>query len=292
MDDVLFPPSFASRSGMGSVVSDIARFHFEGELIMVRRSLALALACALPLGSALADARITYRSTEGSGAQMQGVLIGHGKVRSDNGSENSVIFDANDGSMVILDHDKRKYTRMGQAEMEQLSASLGAAMRQMEQAMANVPPEMREQMRGMMGGAIPGMGGEAMLKVEDTGRRDTVAGYGCTIYQTRMSGRLINEQCMGSASVLEQLPAADRQTLERAMQTTTRMLEELSSGPLAQFADMSPFKAGMVPLRVTDIDGNRRSTSEFDGVETASLDASLFEIPSGYREQKLDIPRL
>lgn len=259
---------------------------------MTLRPLILTLACALPLDSAFADARINYRSTEGGGAQMQGVLIGHGKVRSDNGSENSVIFDAETGAMIVLDHGKRQYTRLGQAEMTQMTAALNSAMRQMEQALANVPPEMREQMRGMMGGAVPGMGGETLVKVEDTGRRDTVAGYGCTIYRTQVSGQVVNEQCMGSASVLNELPAADRATLERAMSMTARMLEELSSGPLAQFADLSPFKAGMVPLRVTDIERGRRSTSEFTGIDTASLDAGLFAIPAGYREQKLEIPKL
>lgn len=259
---------------------------------MTLRPLIFAIACALPLGTVLADARISYQSTEGGGAQMESVLIGHGKVRSDAGRDTSVIIDAGTGTMIILDHGKREFTRLGQAEMEQMSAALNSAMRQMEQAMANVPPEMREQMRGMMGGALPGMGGEAMVKVEDTGRRDTVAGYACTIYQTRVSGRLVNEQCMGSASVLDGLPAADRDTLERAMRTTTRMLEDLSSGPLSQFADMSPFKAGLVPLRVTDIEGSRRGTSEFTGIDTASLDAGLFAVPSGYREQKLEIPEL
>ncbi len=259
---------------------------------MTLRPLILALACALPVGSAaLADARINYRSTEGGGAQMEGVLIGHGSVRSDSG-DTSVIFEADSGTMIILDHGQRQFTRLGRAEIEQMSATLGAAMRQMEQAMANVPPEMREQMRGMMGGAVPGMGGEPMVKVEDTGRRDTVAGHSCTIYRTRMSGQVVNEQCMGDAAVLDGLPAADRATLDRAMAMTTRMMEELSSGPLAQFADLSPFKAGMVPLRVTDLEGGRRSTSEFAGIDTASLDAGLFAIPSGYREQKLEMPKL
>ncbi|MFB9067735.1 DUF4412 domain-containing protein [Pseudofulvimonas gallinarii] len=258
---------------------------------MTLRPLIFALACALPLGSALADARINYRSTEGGGAQMEGLLIGHGKVRSDSG-DTSVIFEADSGAMVILDHGKRQFTRIGRAEMEQLGETLGVAMRQMEQAMANVPPEMRERVRGMMGGAIPGMGGEPMVKVEDTGRRDSVAGHSCTIYRTRMSGQVINEQCMGDTSVLDGLSPADRATLDRALAATSRMMEELSNGPLAQFADLSPFKAGMVPLRVTDLEGGRRSTSEFAGIENANLDAGLFAVPSGYREQKLEMPKL
>ena len=76
----------------------------------------------------------------------------------------------------------------------------------MEQALANVPPEMRAQMQGMIGGAVPGMGGEAMVKVEDTGRGDTVAGHACTIYRTQVQGRTVNESCMGDVSALDDLP--------------------------------------------------------------------------------------
>lgn len=256
---------------------------------MTIRPIVLALACTLPVGQALADARINYRS-EGDGAEIQAMLIGHGKVRSDS-DDTSVIFDAADGTMTVLDHGRRKYTRIGQAEIEQMSAALGTAMREMEQALANVPPEMRAQVQGMMGGALPGVGGEAMVKFENTGRRDSVAGYSCTVYETRVAGRLVSEQCMGGDVISGQLSAADRDTLERAMRGTARMFEDLKVGPLAQFAEITPFKEGMVPLRVTSTVGNRRVTSEFTGVETTSLDPGLFAIPAGYREEKLDLPK-
>ncbi len=257
-----------------------------------RLAVALALALAVPAGSAFADARIEFTATEGGGASMQSLLIGHGRMRSDASADTSVILDPSSRSMTILDHGKRRFTRIGPEEMRQMSAALKDAMAQLEQAMANVPPEMRAQMQSMLGGAIPGMGGDAMLKITDTGRSDTVAGHRCTVFHTRFQDELVSESCMGDASVLDGLSSDDRAVLDQALAVTREMMEEMTSGPLAQFAQMTPFRDGMVPLRITDIDKGRRSTSEFAGIRSESLAADLFEVPSGYREQKIEMPRM
>lgn len=259
---------------------------------MTLRPLLIALALALPATPVLGDARINYRATEGGGASMQSLLIGHGRIRSDADAQTSVLFDAAGGHMTVIDHGQREYTRIGRAEMEQMGAALGQAMAQMEQALANVPPEMREQMRGMMGGALPGMGGEPMVQMENSGQRDRVAGHACTIYRTRMQGRVVNESCMSSADILADLSAADRATLEAAMRMMQDILEQLASGPLAQFADMTPFRDGLVPLRVTELDGGTRRTSEFAGIDSSALPGDLFEVPAGYREKRLEMPDL
>jgi hypothetical protein len=259
---------------------------------MTVRTLVLALTLALPAAAAQADARINFRATEGGGAAMQSILVGQGKIRSDADADTNVVFDTIAGTMVVIDHDRREYTRITKAEMEQMGETINQAMRQMEQALANVPPEMRAQMQGMLGGAVPGMGGEAMVKVENTGRSDTVAGHDCTIYRTQIQGTVATESCMGDAAALDELPAGDRATLDAAMAMTREMVESLASGPLGQFADMAPFKDGMFPLRITEIEGGVRSTSEYAGIDTSALPADAFAIPAGFKETKLEMPDL
>ena len=255
------------------------------------RMVACCLLALIPT-SAIADAKINYRTIEGNGGAMQSLLIGNGRVRSDDGAQTSVIFDAGTRAMIVIDHDRREYTKIGQAEMQQMGAALSQAMQQMEQALANVPPEMREQMKGMMGGAMTGLGNEPLVTVENTGRTETVAGHACTVYRTIMQGRTINESCMGELSALGELSAADRATLDAAMSMMREMVEQLTSGPLAQFASLTPFKAGRVPLRITDMSAGGRNTSEFAGVENTALPSDAFDVPTNYKEQKLDIPDL
>lgn len=239
---------------------------------------------------ALADAKINFRTTEGSGASLQSLYIGHGKLRVDADDSTSVVMEPGNRSMVVIDHDDRTWMRIGDAELTQLTAALGGALRQMEQALANVPPEMRAQVQGMMGSAIPGLG--ESIKVTDTGRRDTVAGHACTIFRTQVGNRTVNESCMGSMSAFAELSSADRSVLQEALRVSESMMESLAQGPLASMVEASPFRGGMVPLRVVDIDGGRRDASEFAGIEKATLAADLFGVPSGYRQQKVEIPRL
>jgi hypothetical protein len=258
----------------------------------MNRCPALLLALVLPAGHAVADARIDYRASEGGGASLQSLLIGHGKLRSDADANTSVIFDPASRSMTVLDHRKRHFTRIGPSELEQMGTALKDAMAQLEQAMANVPPEMRAQMQSMMGGMLPGMGGEPMVRIIDTGRQERVAGHACTVYLTEVQGKPASEACMGSADVLDGLSASDRAVLDSAMSVTREMVDQLASSPLGQFAEMTPFRDGMLPLRITDIDNGRRSTSEFAGIQTESLSPDLFVVPAGYREQKIEMPRM
>jgi hypothetical protein len=47
-----------------------------------------------------------------------------------------------------------------------------------------------------------------------------------------------------------------------------------------------------VPLRMTSFDDKgARTTSEFSGVSTAPIDAAMFGVPSGYKEQKMSTGR-
>jgi hypothetical protein len=257
------------------------------------RTAAVLLLPLLALASppAVADVRIDYRVTEGDGASIQGFIIGHGRLRSDMGEENSVIFDPGSRSMIMLEHKARRFTRLGPEEMRQMGETLNQAMAEVERAMANVPPEMRAQMQGMLGQALGGLGGEPLVRIVDTGQRDRVAGHACTIYRTEVQGSTVSEACMGPASVLDGLSAAERRVLDGVMAMTRELMDSLARGPLASIAEMTPFRDDQIPLRVTEFDEGRRGTSEFAGISRESLPAELFEIPAGYREQKIEMPR-
>lgn len=240
--------------------------------------------------AASADSRIEFKTTEGKGASFSAMLIGHGKIRTDADKMTAVILDPTAGAVVLLDHGKRTFTRLTRADIDQLVKTMDDAMKQMEQAMARMPPEMKERMKGMMS-SMGTMAGGAIERV-DTGERATVAGRPCRIFRTRVAERVTNESCMADPSAIE-LPAADRATLTAALAWMSEFSERLSKGPLARIGAAMQMPGGLIPLRSSDIapDGTR-STSEFAGVSTASIPASTFEVPDGYKEQKIDMPRM
>lgn len=240
--------------------------------------LVVALAIGLSGAAVLADSKIEYKATEGGGASLTTIHIGQGKIRSDADANTSVIMDPTAGSSTILDHAKKTYTVIGKAEIAQLVDM----MKQLEQAMASMPPEARQMMQGRMGG------GPAATTV-DTGERATVAGKSCKIFRTTVQGKPTAEMCMADASTID-LPAADRATMTAAMAWSKELTDALASGPMARFADSSPFRAGMFPVRSTIIaaDGSRK-TSEFVGVSNAAIAADMFTVPATYKEQKLNM---
>jgi hypothetical protein len=254
------------------------------------RNLVTLFALLLSTAAVLADTRIEYKATEGAGASLNTILIGQGKVRSDADQNIAVILDPAAGTMTMVDNGKKTFTRITRADLQQLAKSLEDAMKQMEQALASVPPEMRDMMKGRMGGMANAGGPPAVT--EDTGQAATVAGKSCRVYRTTVQGKPTAEYCMADASAID-IPAADRATMAAAMAWSKELTDALAKGPMGRLADATPFRAGMVPLRTTTISASgERRTSEFVGVTTNALAADLFAVPAGYKEQKLEIPKI
>ena len=247
------------------------------------RSVLFALAFSLSTAVLLADSKIEYKVTEGNGASLDTILIGQGKIRSDADQNTSVILDPAAGATIMLDHAKKTYTRIGRAELQQFADVL----KQLDEMMAQMPPEMRQMIAGRMGGA----GGSASV-TEDTGTTATVGGKSCRIFRTSVSGKPTAEHCMADASVFE-VAASDRATLTAAMAWSKELTDAVAKLPMARLSETGPFRAGLVSLRSTKIaaDGTRHS-SEFVGVTTGALSADLFAVPAGYKEQKIEIPKI
>lgn len=231
----------------------------------------------------LADTRLTYKVTEGN-TTASTMLIGQGKLRSDMDAGTSAIIDPTEGSMTLLDHANKSFTKIGKAELQQMADM----MKQMEQMMANMPPEARQMMQGRMAGAG---GGTAPAVTADTGQTSTVAGKSCKVFRTTQGTRTTAEYCLADAAAID-LPAADRTTIVAALNWSKQFVETMAKGPLGSMAARTPFPAGMVPLRTTTFDaGGARSTVEFVSVSTAAIPAETFAVPSGYKEQKLNMGR-
>jgi hypothetical protein len=232
------------------------------------------------VSAASADTRMTYKVTEGSGGSMQAVLIGQGKLRTDATSTASVIIDPATSTMIIIDHSKKTFMRMGRAEIDQLVAM----MKQLEQTMANMPPEMRDKMKAMMGGG-------ALVSVVNTGRKDTVGGRPCTVSETKMQGQTVAESCDAPYSALR-LPEADLAVVAKASQMFKELTDAVASSPIGKMISQVGIRSDVFPLRSTLIQGTQRTTSELVSIENAALPADLFTTPAGYKEQKMDLPKI
>jgi len=225
----------------------------------------------------LADSKIEYKVTEGTTTAMT-ILIGQGKIRSEVDANSFGIIDPTEGSMTLVDNGKKTFTKITKADLQQMAQM----MADMDKQLAAAPPEVRQMMASRMGG-----GGTPSVTAA-TGEKATVAGKSCQIYRTTQGTKTTAEYCMADASAID-ISAADRATMTASIAWSKELTDTLAKSPMmGQIANSMPFRAGMVPVRTTIFDANGgRTTTEFVGVSNGAIPATMFAVPSGYKEQKL-----
>jgi hypothetical protein len=120
-------------------------------------------------------------------------------------------------------------------------------------------------------GAVPAHAGGVPPKVTDTGKHDTVAGNDCVVWEVTESNGKRAEVCVAKG---------------------VGFFDFMASGPQAgaprAWADMLKAQGGF-PLRMVETDATGKETSRMVAtkIEKKTLDASLFEIPAGYRPMQI-----
>ncbi len=134
---------------------------------MIRSVAAFALS-AFALSVSAEDVTITFTSTDGATATH---YFSKDRIRMNSGKTDTIMEFAS-GKIVTIDNQKKEYSEM---TVEEIDAAMKGMSAQMEQAMAQIPPQMREKMAGMMGGA-------AAEVTVTKGATRTIAGYPCQTF--------------------------------------------------------------------------------------------------------------
>lgn len=217
------------------------------------------------------------------------------KIQSGSAGEGDMIFRGDRNEMTVVNHSERSYVVLDEATLEWLAEQLGAAMRQMEAMLANVPEAQRAQMEQMMRarGMGPGPVGEPPTReLRRTGERAEHSGFATERYDVLVDGRKERELWVTPWSNIAGAAEA-RPAFEAMAAFAQSMIDALATGPLASLADSNGFEM------LNELDGFPVLTREFDdngAVESETLlrsateralDASEFEPPAGYTRQQL-----
>jgi hypothetical protein len=115
------------------------------------------------------DVVIVFKTDGPQGAGTATQYFSSERMRSHQGQQD-VIFEYASGKIVNIDHEKKEYSEITLAEIEEAMKAMSAQMEQARAQMESMPAAMRERMAKMMGG----MGGEVTMT--RGGSRD-IAGY-------------------------------------------------------------------------------------------------------------------
>ncbi len=231
-------------------------------------------------------------STEGSDSRME--------VATQDGTESGgMIYRGDTGEMIALDHGEKSYYVFDEASMQQMGERLSDAMKQMEEALASMPPEQRAMAEKMMKQHMP----QAMQQPErtpatlhETGREDTISGYDCDYYEVRRDDRKIREMCVtpwdeipgGRDIAGGMLDMAD--FFERLAATLSKETGIVGMGDQQEiFAHLKELDGYPVLTREFDEAGAVTSESVLTSATTANVDPETFAPPPGYRKMSLGL---
>jgi Domain of unknown function (DUF4412) len=202
------------------------------------------------------------------------------KMRVSEGNGREMIADFASGTMTGIDHTKREYNVITQADLDAMMAQSEARSKEMDAKMQNMPPAVREKMAAMMGDFA------ASVEVKKgTGGR-TIAGYSCENWIVTMGKMMTMEHCVSSEI---SVPPAMFDAMKRMMSSMA------AAGPAAKgmngmwdkFKEMKGFP--LATKTTMNIMGRSDTTlKEATEVKKGPVPAAVFDIPAGYK--KVDSP--
>ena len=230
--------------------------------------------------------------------QVEGANVAMGVTGTD--GQGRMIFRGDEGEMIVVDDTNQSYMQLDSAMIASLAGQVSAAMSQMEQMLAQLPPEQRamvEQMRerGMAG--MPGMDGAAAaapeVDIRRTGRSETKAGFAAEEWEVIEDGQLARRLWVAPWSEIDG-GAEARDAMAGMVAFFDDFLAAMPSipgqdGPLIE----NPFRnfdmGNGMPVVTEELgpDGQVEQRSTVTGVERRTLDPATFEPPDGYTRQEL-----
>lgn len=250
---------------------------------MFRVSTLTALTAAVFATSAISDTRIAYVD-EKSGKEQTVIAVKDGNVRIDEADGSGyTLFRGKDRTLVVVDHSDRSYVEMDEATMEEMSGHVSQAMAEMQRQLEQMPPEQREMMERMMGGLKDTGKSMFEVNVDRTGKRMKRGDYDCEQVFFSVGKIARSELCVVDPGKID-MPADDRRALD-AMQDHMRVMAEKMSQDVGINFTFDFDSMGGIPVYMKE--DSEDSGELLKNVAKRGLDASLFEVPAGYRKESM-----
>ena len=233
----------------------------------------------------LADVSLRYVS----GSEVSVLRISAGKARMQAGSQqdNALLFDSQSGKLIALNGEQQQYIDVDEV-MGQMGGLRDKMSNMMAQAMEGRSAEEKAAMGNLMGGLMGGLLGKKAPKaaepvaatVSRSGETDTVNGFACEKVMV-IDAEHRDEMCIAKPGELN-ISDADFAVMERLMKKMKSM-----SAKVRQFVDVSSPVAIADNLGGVPVKAYGKAASELQAVDNTAIDATLFDIPTGYEAMRL-----
>lgn len=214
-----------------------------------------------------------------------------GDITKDGAAEpgGGFISDGDNKKMVMIDFAKKEYHEITQEQMKRMRAKMDAAMAQMKEKLAQLPPEQRQKIEAAMGQT------KSMVPEEKYTRASgskTVAGHKCELYSVEAEGKKVADACFIPWS---ELKGVDREQLKQSVEAMTDVWKGFGMDMrMGERSSDSMMKAwglpnGLPGWRKSVKDGDEEgSESTLTSISQGAIPRSAFEPPAGFTKKTIE----
>jgi hypothetical protein len=261
---------------------------------MKKTAFAAAAACVLVLPVYAANGIVVSLKSTANGGQAVTNQIQidpnhmRAEVTSPTGAKSAVMFDGAKQVMDIVDVEKKTYFEITKSDVDAIAGQLSSVMSQMQQQMANLPPDQRARVEAMMKGrGMPGTPTPAPKPVYKKTGSATVGKWKCDVYEGYEGERKTSEVCAASPSALG-LTDNDFAISKQVAEFFGKMFPQRAN-EMFSIGTIAGRGYDGVPVRTTIYgEGGRVTTTELTDVSRQNIPESTFAVPAGF--QKMDSP--
>ena len=230
---------------------------------------------------------IVEKTTKGGVSTTSQIQIDKTHMRAEvagpNGAKQFVVFDGAAQVMRMIDVDKKSYSEMTKADVEQIGGQMNAAMAQMEAALAKMPPEQRAQMEAMMKGRGAAVGAPAAPKTEyRKAGTDTVGKWTCDKYDGFENNQKVSEVCTVSPKALG-FEGGDFDVTKQMVAFFQKLMPQNANQIFSIGGDEAQGFSG-VPVRRILSFGPQQTVHELTEVSRQAIADSVFAVPAGFQK--------
>jgi hypothetical protein len=222
---------------------------------------------------------------------MGNLYIQDGKLATVNDQgQTQFIFDRKLNAVTVLQHAQQRYLQFDQQSLAAMAGGLSnmrnQAMSMMQQQMAGLSAEQRQQMEKMMGSMMPTPAAEQpVAELKESSQTDRLDGVSCRWVEVWQEGRKTSEACVAKLSDTK-LDQDDFQTLQGFFAMIEQVVSEFAGAGQEMQLNKLMFDNNRVPLKIKD--HSQTAAKDYNlKFDSGTFDAALFTVPKGYQRQSM-----
>ncbi len=256
----------------------------------MNRSITLASGILFTALAAHAGVTITQvmKQLEGDKPPMTNLIhLDADKARIDMGQNPGayMIYRGDKDAFWMIDTRKKTYMVMTSQDFDAMRAKMDSAMAKVREQMKSLPPERRKMMEEMMAKMMPGGAQSAKTTYRKLGDGGKVEGWPTEKYEGRRDSAKVAEIWTAPAKSI-----GIRETDMKVLTDMAKFFQKFAKGMPDFIGNKENGLEGVPVKSIGYKDGKPHWESDLKSVKKEDLAASLFEIPAGFTEKKMEKP--